>query len=216
MTIQRTLLCSLAGILITASANAQCRRTRPVIIEPVRPIHHGHHGIDPHRTVLLPAPVLEVPPAPSEIHFGACEHVDQLAAELEVLMNELCLDLYYNYSHNPGFQETYTEAYSLYQTARLIHAAEHNFDRATVQRQLTGVDALFHHVQDDVHGWTRIPRRQIGTLGIIAKINLAEEALHHLMDDVGVSALPIREEPPAPSLLEQTALSVAPAPQFLR
>jgi len=216
MTIQRTLLYSLAGLLISSSANAQCRRTRPVIIDPVRSIHHGHYEADLYRTVLRPAPVLEVPPSPSEIHFGACEHVDELAAELEVLMNELCLDLYYNYSHNPGFQETYAEAYSLYQTARFIHAAEHNFDRVTVQRQLGGADALFHHVQDDVRGWTRIPRRQIGALGIIAKINFAEEALHHLMDDVGVSALPIREEPPVPALLEQAALSVPPAPQFLR
>lgn len=217
MTIQRTLLCSLAGLILSTTANAQCSRVRPIYMPPAYGhLPHPHQARDlyhhTYRTVGLP----ELAPSPENIAFGGFSHVDELAARLEVLMNELCLDLYYNYSHNPGFRETYAEAYSLYSTAKFIHAAEHNYDRTSIQRSLGGVDALFHHVQDDVRGWTRIPRRQIGTLGIITKISLAEETLHHLMDDIGVQSLPGQEEPPAPAFGEPSNLPVPPAPQQLR
>ena len=216
MTIQQTVLCSLAGLILTSTANAQCSRGRvhtpPIYEQPpqVQPadsvIHREHH------TASLP----EVAPNPQSIPFGGFSNVGQLAARLEILMNELCLDLYYNYSHNPGFRETYAEAYSLYRTAKFIHDSEQSYDRTSVQRSLVGVDALFQHVQSDVQGWTRIPRRQIGTLGIIAKINLAEETLRHLMIDVGVQCLPVLEEPPAPEFAQPGILSVPPAPDVVR
>jgi hypothetical protein len=38
-----------------------------------------------------------------------------------------------------------------------------------------------------VRGWTRIHRRRYGTLGLEAKMELAEATLHHLMNDVGVT-----------------------------
>lgn len=217
MTIQRTLLCSLAGLILSTTANAQCSRVRPIYTPPsYGHLPHPHQAREvfrpSYRTVGLP----EFAPNPESITFGGCSHVVQLAARLEVLMNELCLDLYYNYNHNPGFQATYAEAYSLYSTAKFIHASEHNFDRTSVQRSLAGVDALFHHVQNDVQGWTRIPRRQVGTLGIIAKINLAEQTLHQLMQDVGVHTLPIHEEPPVPDFGGPAILSVPPAPAEIR
>ncbi len=203
MTIQRLLLCGLSGLLLPISAadtaTAQCSRVRPIhITSPYgqRPLPY-RTAWEPHH-VQRPVSYPVAPPSPAGIEYGGFSHVDELAARLEVLMNELCLDLYYNYSHNPGFRETYAEAYSLYNTAKFIHAAEHQYDRTSVQRSLAGVDALFHHVQDDVRGWTRIPRRQIGTLGIVTKIQMAEETLHHLMDDVGVQSLPAPEEPPIP------------------
>ncbi len=68
----------------------------------------------------------------------------------------------------------------------------------SVQAQLEGADALFHHIEDDVRGWSRIPRRQIGTLGIQTKLSITEDTLHHLMKDVGVTATTGLEEPPAP------------------
>ncbi len=220
MTIQKTVLLGLVAVLAPSAADAQCRRARPIV---VHPIHH-HHGYVGH---YRPTPHIahrphsdhaylqtaQLPPAPANVAFGGFSHVDDLAARLEVLMNELCLDLYYNYSHNPGFHETYTEAYSLYQTSRYIHASEHNYDRDAIRQQLGGADALFHHIQDDVRGWTRIPRRQIGTLGILTKIEMTEDTLHHLMEDVGVMATPGLEEPPVPSAL--SALSVPPAPSVL-
>ena len=123
--------------------------------------------------------------------FGAFSHVDDLASRLEALTNQFCLDLYYNYSHNPGFRTTYREAYQLLQVAKYIHAAEHHHNRAAIQQQLGGMDQLFHHLQDDVRGWTRHHYRQIGRLGIITKMRRIESTLHHLMNDVGVAPTPL-------------------------
>ena len=153
---------------------------------------------------------LQTPPTPEEITFGGFEHVDDLAMRLETLMNELCLDLYYNYSHNPGFLETYSEAYSLLETAKFIHAAEHARDRDAISGKLGGADVLFHHVEDDVRSWSRVHHRQIGTLGILSKMDMAESVLHHLMQDVGVQP-EIQEQAPAPGVggPEQTPLPQA-------
>ena len=48
---------------------------------------------------------------PIEIQFGGYAHIDDLSWRLERLANELCLDLHYNYKHNPGFAESYRAAY---------------------------------------------------------------------------------------------------------
>jgi len=150
---------------------------------------------------------VELPPTPDVAGYGEFSHVDELAAQLERLMNELCLDLHYNYSHNPGFHETYAEAYSLFQTAQFIHASEHNYDRGAIQSRIGGADALMHHIQDDVNGWSRVPHRQIGTLGMVTKLEMIEDTLHHLMQDVGVSLTTGLEIPPPPAIVP-----VAPAP----
>jgi len=142
---------------------------------------------------------LEAAPTPQEITFGGFGHVDDLAQRLELLLNDLCLDLYYNYSHNPEFHETYSEAYSLLETAKYIHAAEHANDRDAISRKLGGADALFHHVEEDVRGWSRVHHRQIGTLGILSKMEMTESVLHHLMEDVGVQP-EIPEQAPAPGI----------------
>lgn len=222
MTIQKTVLLGVAGLMmaVTSTADAQCSRS----LRYRRPIVHSYHSVHvtPHiayrpqvHVAAYPQPAL-LQPLPS-VAFGSCSHVDALASRLEVLMNQLCLDLYYNYSHNPGFQETYAEAYGLYQIAQTIHAAEHNFDRATVQNQLAGADGLFHQIQGDVIGWSRIPRRQIGTLGIQTKMEMAEDTLHHLMEDVGVTVAPALEVPPVPGTFapQPQTLSIDPQPPLL-
>lgn len=217
MTIQRTVLFSIAGLMISTTANAQCSRARRIVVTPPHHQHHYHHqtayvrpyvSIGSHTTHYRQT--AELPPPPSSVGFGEFGHTDELAARLEILMNELCLDLFYNYSHNPGFQETYAEAYSLFQTAQYIHAAEHNYDRASVVERLGGADALLHHIEDDVRGWSRIPRRQIGSMGIVTKLEYSVDTLHHLMEDVGVSLTTGLESPPVPG----TTLSVPPAPVF--
>ncbi|MCA9082497.1 MAG: hypothetical protein KDA81_00510 [Planctomycetaceae bacterium] len=213
MMIQRTLLLGLASFMTIHTANAQCSRSaRTVTLRP----QHGHSVAYPDPVYPITASTcplagtrhtVELPPEPAAVVPGSYGHVDELAQRLEILMNEVCLDMYYNYSHNPEFRETYSEAYSLFLTAQYIHAMEHHYDRAAIQRQLGGADALFHHVEDDVAGWTRIPRRQIGTLGLRTKMKLAEETLHHLMEYVGVSATAAVAQPPAPG-----AIAFAPAP----
>ncbi|MDG1895671.1 MAG: hypothetical protein P8J37_12255 [Fuerstiella sp.] len=213
MTIQKTVFYGIAGLLIVPVASAQyCARAQTVYAQP---LYHQYHHLSyrlPYLnyTAVHHPQTVEAPPSPAAVSFGGFPHVDELAARLEVLMNQICLDLYYNYSLNPDFHATYTEAYSLYQTTRYIHAAEHNYDRETVRQRLGGADALFHHIRDDVRGWHRVSRRQNGPLGIVAKLEMAEETLHHLMEDVGVSVSPGLEEPPVPK-----NLPVVPAPLTL-
>jgi hypothetical protein len=134
----------------------------------------------------------------SEIVFGGCSHVDELAFELEVLLNDLCLDLYYNYSHNPDFHTTYVEAYDLLQVAKFMHAAEHQNDREAMRNRLAGADALLHHLQDDVCGWTVLHRRHVGRLDTQTRFEVSLSTLHHLMNDVGVRPVETSESAPPP------------------
>jgi len=141
---------------------------------------------------------------PAIVRFGGFTQYGDLSGRLETLVNDLLLDLHYNYPHNPGFAATYREGYQLLGVAKYIHSAQHNNDRAAMRSQLTGADQLIHHIQDDVRGWTRINHHRVGTLGISSKIALAEATLHHLMNDVGVSP---SGQAPAPA-----AIAPAPAP----
>ncbi|MEZ6124913.1 MAG: hypothetical protein R3C49_17330 [Planctomycetaceae bacterium] len=218
MTIQRPTLCALALLVLTltgaGTANAQCSRTRTLYSSGYGGYHHHHAQYPVHVPVTVHHPVYTqtamLPSIPSSTTFGSYGHVDELAFRLEILLNELCLDLYYNYSHNPGFAETYAETFGLYQIAKSIHAAEHNYDRNAVRQQLAGADSLFHHIQGDVSGWSRNSHVQIGTLGIITKMSMAEETLHHLMEDVGVSVAASLQQPPVPNV--PPAPTAAPLP----
>jgi hypothetical protein len=144
---------------------------------------------------------------PVAIEFGGYSHVDDLAGRLQRQANELCLDLHHNYRHNAGFATTYREAYQILSTAKYIHAKEHQGERDEVARRVDELDGLLHHVQDDVKGWSRRHRRQIGRTGVQTKLALVEATLHHLMHDVGVSGSHIALESAAP-----TDVEVAPAP----
>lgn len=146
---------------------------------------------------------------PVMLPFGGFTQYSDLSGRLETLVNEILLDLHYNYSHNRGFAETYREAYQLLGVAKFIHAAEHNNDREAMRSKLLGTDQLFHHIQDDVRGWTRIHHRQIGSLGIVSKMDLAEATLHHLMNDVGVSE---SAQAPQPGAAPAPRVEQAPPP----
>ena len=126
--------------------------------------YHGTYYFDGGINYYVPRPYVadrSVPtsrPNPSQIEFGGYAHVDDLSGRLERLANQLCLDLHYNYRHNPGFADTYREAYQILNTAKYIHDKEHQGDRAEVARRLDEVDGLFHHVQE------RSPRLEPATL----------------------------------------------------
>lgn len=143
--------------------------------------------------------------------YGEFSHTEDIVSRLEHASNEFCVDLYYNYRHNPGFSETYPEAYQILQTAKFIHSAEHLNDREAIRSKLQGLDTLFHHVEEDVQGWSRIHQRQVGNLGIIRKMEVVEALLHHLMHDSGVAASigGGQGEAPAPF---NTAEGIAPPP----
>lgn len=145
---------------------------------------------------------------PVEIQSGGYAHVDDLSGRLEVLANDLCLDLNYNYRHNAGFAETYREAYRILDTAKYIHAKDHQGDRVEVARRLDELDGLFHHVEGEVGSWSRRHYRQIRQGDAKTKLAIVEATLHHLMNDVGVEGSHgASEEAPTPAEVE-----VAPPP----
>ena len=152
-------------------------------------IRNGKYFFTPNSGDFGTAPQLQT------IQFGSFSHVDDLASQLETEMKYFLLDMHYNYAHNHGFRTTYAEAYRLYEVAKYIHAAEHQQNRAAIRQQLGGMDALFHHLEEDVETWTRHNHYPVGHLGIRAKMNQIESTLHHLMNDVGVELAP-----PAPAI----------------
>jgi len=175
--------------------------------------YHGSYYWDGGINYYVPRPYVTnrrtyVAAKPVVIEFGGYAHVDDLAGRLERQANELCLDLHYNYRHNRGFAETYREAYQILSTAKYIHDKEHQGDRAEVARRLDELDGLFHHIQDDIAGWSRRQSRQIGQSGAQTKLDAIEATLHHLMNDVGVKGTHGGPEAaPAPPAIE-----VAPPP----
>lgn len=123
---------------------------------------------------------------PTRITYGGFSHVDDIAATLEAQANDLCLELHYNYQHNPGFRKTYREAYEILTTAKYIHGLDHSGNRDKVRQSVNELDGLIHHVQSDVAGWTGHHHRPVGHGGLAAKLEDVQETLHHLMDDVGI------------------------------
>ena len=204
----RTVLSGLLTIAAfsTSQLHAQCLR-RPV------PSFHPSLSFSLQQTRLVSQPILqqEIAPDPNSIHFGACEHVPYLTAKLEFLLNNLCLDLYYNYSHNQDFHATYTEAWSLLQTARTLRVSAHRLDPITAQKQLAGADALLNHVCDCVMPWTRIHRRQVGSGGMQTKMKMVEETLCCLMKDLGVAPTPALDQAPPPPTPIPQGPRIAPA-----
>jgi hypothetical protein len=150
-----------------------------------------------------------VAPRPVNVEFGAFKHLVELSERIEALTNDLCLDLRYNYHHNPGFKEVYREAYQLLQGAKFIHDREHHGDREAIRGSVTKIDNLIDHLQDEVSGLKRQETRPVGQLKLEAKTEELQALIHHLMFDVGVKPdhdkdepdqeAPAREEAPPPS-----------------
>lgn len=134
-----------------------------------------------------------------KIAFGGFSHIDDLAMTLESQANTLCLELWYNYQHNPGFNQTYREAYEILTTAKYIHGLEHSGNRAKMSEAVRELDGLFHHVEGDVARWTGHHHRHLGHGGLTTKLEAVEQTLHHLMDDVGIRPASAASEqaPPA-------------------
>ena len=192
-------------------------------------IHFGHHFVLPHishhhhgsywvdsglyyyqpRTIVT-APGVYVASKPTAIEFGGYAHVDDLTGRLSLLANDLCLDMHYNYQHNPGFADVYGEAYQIFDLAKSMQSLSESGDRVELVRLVQDLDPLFHHVQGEVATWSRRHQRQIGQSGLLTKIEVMESLLHHLMYDVGVQphSDPTSEVAPPPATLE-----VAPPPQ---
>lgn len=121
-----------------------------------------------------------------QLQYGGFARHDDLSGRLNAALNELCLDLHYNYQHNTDYAHTYREAYGVLQLAKSIHAKEHQGDREAIQRTVGTLDEQFHHVQEELAQWTRQARRPIGTGDVMQKVSAAEALMHHLCYDIGV------------------------------
>jgi hypothetical protein len=146
--------------------------------------------------------VAPIAPRSVKLEFGGFQRTEDLSGRLEIEVNRWCLDMHYNYRHNPDFVATYREAYKILQAARYIHSAEHRQDREAIRTQVANVDPLFHQVQDNIKIWTREQRRDIGKTGINGKAEIVESILHHLLYDVGVKPqheAPLEEQAPPPT-----------------
>jgi hypothetical protein len=162
--------------------------------------HYDHYDYHPGPTVYYPhshsAPAHYGYEGHSHDHtgsnyrrvFGAFSHIDELTMQLTREANSLCKELYYNFQHNPGFAQTYREAYEILTTAKYLHGLEHSGNREKIKQAATELDGLFHHVESDVVDWTAHHHRQIGYGGLEYKLRAVESTLHHLMSDVGVQS----------------------------
>lgn len=154
------------------------------------------------RQVVGVAPV--VVQKPVELAFGGFSRNQDLAGRLSVEANAMCLDMHYNYQHNKNFVEVYRAAYNVLKAAKYLHGKEHQGDRETITNRMVEVDALFHDVQDQVRGWSRVVTKQIGASELQQKVEGVEAVLHHLCYDVGVEphTQPVEEAPPPADLRE--------------
>ena len=142
---------------------------------------------------------------PVQMQFGGFARCEDLAGRLETEANRLCLDMFYNYQHNQGFQETYKEAYSLLESAKYVHAKQHQGDRDAIRHHVTQMDGLLHHVQGELRQWSRQNSRPIGSGDVIEKSSAVEAILHHLCYDVGIEPHGDDEPAPAPGFDEEQA-----------
>jgi hypothetical protein len=170
------------------------------------------------RTTVVPGRVV--------YRFGAKQHMDDLAVTLTRQLKAVCLEMHRDYQGNPGYRETYAEAYEAWQLSEHIHELVHDRYHTTrhdddhLARDLNELDALFHHVEDDVahwhrtHGHSHTVHGHGRTYGRSTDLHVlmaqAEQTLHHAMDDYGsrskyrtytdntVPPAPVGVNPPSP------------------
>lgn len=183
-------------------------------------LHSGSYYVQNQTYYYTPTPVVRVSSAsiqtaqlqpvqvvqkPVQLQFGGYARFEDLSGRLETEVNRLCLDMFYNYQHNPGFAETYKEAYSLLESAKFVHAKEHQGDRDAIRHHVTQMDQQMHHVLDEIRQWSRHHSRQIAAGGVIEKSSAVEAVLHHLCFDVGIEPHGADEPAPAPNAVEEQA-----------
>lgn len=178
--------------------------------------HHGAYYVANNAYYYTPSPVVRVVSSqvqtqipvvqqPVELKYGTFARCDDLAGRLERELNQMCLELHYNYGHNSGFAHTYREAYGLLQSAKQIHQLEHQGNRDAIRASVGQLDEGFHHVQEEMASFSRQATRPIGSGDLGEEVSAAEAILHHLCYDVGVKPHDAGEEqaPPPGGGLEQ-------------
>lgn len=183
--------------------------------------HHGSYWVDSGLYYYRPSTYVTTPGAyvvskPATIEFGGYAHTEDLAGRLVLIANDLCLDMHYNYADNPGYAETYREAYQILDMAKYMQAQENQNNRSEIANRVQDLDPLFHHVQGEVRSWSRRHQKQVGEAGIMTKIEIMESLLHHLMYDAGIrpheASSTETAPPPATSEVAPPPAEVAPPP----
>lgn len=151
---------------------------------------------------------------PVEVQFGEFAYTDQLSEVLTTVLNDLCLDMHYNYQQNANFAAAYREAYAALTEAKGLRDAQQSDDRDSIKQRLKITDSLLHSLEPQVQGWTRTHQKQIGEAGMLTKLEIAGDVTHHMMYDAGIS----EEEHDQSSQTSATAdadntVEQAPAPQ---
>lgn len=154
------------------------------------------------QTNLPPALPEGIAPQSVKLEFGGFQRVDDLSGRLEIEANRWCLDMHYNYRHNPAFAATYREAYQVLAAAKYVRSSGRPSDREEIRKVVAAAEPVFHQVQEKIKSWTREERRPVGEGGVNVKTEVVESILHHLLYDVGAKpqheAIP-EEQAPTPS-----------------
>lgn len=124
---------------------------------------------------------------PVQLQFGGFVYAEQLAQTLPVVVNDLCLDMHYNYRGAHNFDSTYRTAYGLLTETKSLRQAQQENNRDAVKHHLVNVDQLLHQVNEQTRGWVRNQQRQIGEMGLITKLEISGNIIHHMMYDVGLT-----------------------------
>ncbi len=126
------------------------------------------------------------PSQTEELRFGGRGHMDDLSERLEAMVNETCLDMHYNYSHNRDYKQTYADAYKILEDAKWIHNRSNYSNNGEMRRRLMRMDDQIHEVEGDVRGWRSSNRRDYGEVSLNSRLRLIEATIHHLMYDAGI------------------------------
>lgn len=124
---------------------------------------------------------------PVPVQFGGYAYVAELSPVLPVVINDLCLDMHYNYQGPANHAEAYRNAYAMLTASKAVPQSHEAGDREGVKRNLQEVDRLMHLLEEQTDGWQRNHRKQVGELGLLTKMEIASDMTHHLLYDVGVS-----------------------------
>lgn len=144
----------------------------------------------------------------SPITYAARTHLDTLASDLKYAANRVAWDMYENYTANPGYRETYREAYKMLQDAKHIytlvydeqyHLHQHPGGVDHIATDLRDILALYQHIQQDIARWSPTIYNPYHDAGLLhAKMQKFGEVLNHILADYGIPA-PVAGAPAAPS-----------------
>lgn len=144
-------------------------------------------------------------------------HVDSLAGEIRDRANDVCWELYRNCRHQPAFRETYRDAKEMWSIGGHIHDLVHNSSNPSrVQRNAIELAELLAGIRQQVEEWNGgeiYEHEHACSFRLKRKLAALEEAVAHLLDDVGVRNQPNAGPAYAPVMASPAAVAAF-GPEF--